>query len=160
MYFGKQIVKFRRRLLPPFTETKIQAACFSETCTCIHHRTCYNIPEHRDPHTPTCKLHNMYAYIDCSYPNLYCAFFSNNNLCFYLYWPHYLSSMFLTHYKQYFTLFNLYTVHFSSLYTIIQQMHCYDQCYSDVTVGTLKVLLTTTTGCIESLTHIIKPYAH
>jgi hypothetical protein len=35
-----------------------------------------------------------------------------------------------------------------------------NQCYSDFTVGILKVLLTTTTGRIDSLTYIIQPYAH
>jgi hypothetical protein len=35
----------------------------------------------------------------------------------------------------------------------------HNQCYSDFTVGILKVLLTTTTGCIDSLTYIIQLYA-
>jgi hypothetical protein len=34
----------------------------------------------------------------------------------------------------------------------------YKQCYSDFTVGILKVLLTTTTGCLDSLTYIIQPH--
>jgi hypothetical protein len=35
-----------------------------------------------------------------------------------------------------------------------------NQRYSYFTVGILKVLLTTTTGCIDYLTYIIQPYAH
>jgi hypothetical protein len=35
-----------------------------------------------------------------------------------------------------------------------------NKCYNDFTVGILKVLLTTTTGCIDSLTYIIEPYVH
>jgi hypothetical protein len=34
------------------------------------------------------------------------------------------------------------------------------QCYSDFTVGILKVLLTTTTGCIDCLAYIVQPYAN
>jgi hypothetical protein len=34
-----------------------------------------------------------------------------------------------------------------------------NHCYSDFTVGSLKVLLTITTGYIDSLTYIIQPYA-
>jgi hypothetical protein len=56
-----------------------------------------------------------------------------------------------------------------SIYTISQQLQCSDSLsisYSsymfrrDFAVGILKVLLTTTTGCIDSLTYIIQPYAH
>jgi hypothetical protein len=35
-----------------------------------------------------------------------------------------------------------------------------NQCDSDFTVGILKVLLTITTGVIDSLTYTIQPYAH
>jgi hypothetical protein len=49
--------------------------------------------------------------------------------------------------------FNVYTVRFISAYTVTQQMH-----YN--TTGILMVLLTTTTGCIDSLTYVVKPYAH
>jgi hypothetical protein len=41
---------------------------------------------------------------------------------------------------------------------IVKSYH--NHCYSDFTVGILKVLLTTTTGCIDSLTYIIQPHAH
>jgi hypothetical protein len=32
--------------------------------------------------------------------------------------------------------------------------------FGDFTVGSFKVLLTTTTGCLDSLTYMIQPYAH
>jgi hypothetical protein len=39
----------------------------------------------------------------------------------------------------------------------ILTLHC-NQCYSGFTFGILKVLLTTTTGCVDCLTYIIQPY--
>jgi hypothetical protein len=35
-----------------------------------------------------------------------------------------------------------------------------NQCYSYFRIGILKVLLTISTGCIDSLLYIIQPYAH
>jgi hypothetical protein len=34
-----------------------------------------------------------------------------------------------------------------------------NQCYSDFTIGILKILLTVTAGCTDPLTYIIQPYA-